>query len=108
MKVDHLEDLINYIYYNIMEDDYDRYIKLVFSENEILIFVFESEIPIAVSYHRVYSVDFKNSQEQICAEIYAELLRNNIGKGYLKQLDDICNLIEENAHIFEKLLKKGK
>ena len=108
MKVDHLEDLINYIYYNVMEDDYDRYIKLVFGENEILIFVFESEIPIAVSYHRVYSADFKNFQEQICAEIYAELLRNNIGKGYLKQLDDICNLIEENAHIFEKLLKKGE
>lgn len=108
MKVNHLEDLINYIYYNVMEDDYDRYIKLVFGENEILIFVFESEIPIAVSYHRVYSADFKNSQEQICAEICAELLRSNIGKGYLKQLDDICNLIEENAHIFEKLLKKGE
>ena len=108
MKVNHLEDLVNYIYYNVMEDDYDRYIKLVFCEKEILMFVFETEIPISIGYHRIYSSDLKSSEEQICAEICAELLRNNIGRGWLKQLDSICQLIEENAHIFEKLLKKGE
>ena len=86
--------------------DYDRYIKMSFGENDILMFVFENEIPIRIAYHQVWKEDAENFSYEILAEVYSELLRTDIGKGWLKELDQICEIIEENSHIFEKLLKK--
>ena len=40
MKFNSLEELINYIWNNIMDSNYDRYIKMSFGENDILMFVF--------------------------------------------------------------------
>jgi hypothetical protein len=106
MKFNSLEELIGYIYTNIMKESYDKYIKLSISDSEILMFVFETEIPIRISYHDVYDENFQNLHKQIFSEVYAELLRCDIGKGWLKELDEICTLIDENAHIFEKIIKK--
>ena len=106
MKFNSLEELINYIWNNIMDSNYDRYIKMSFGENDILMFVFENEIPIRIAYHQVWKEGAENFSYEILAEVYSELLRTDIGKGWLKELDQICEIIEENSHIFEKLLKK--
>lgn len=107
MKFNCLEDLINYILNDIMKNEYERYLKISFGTKQILIFVFETEIPIIISSHNVYHKE-KNKlklKKEIMAEVYAELLKTNIGKGWLQQLDKICTILEENGHIFEKLLK---
>ena len=51
MRFNSLEELINHIWNNIMNSDYDRYIKMSFGENDILMFVFEYEISIRIAYH---------------------------------------------------------
>lgn len=105
-KCNSLEELVNYIMFEIMQEDYDRYLHIVFGQDEILMYVFENQIPIQIKYHEVYD-DFKSKPyKKVLAEVYAELLRNNIGRGWLKELDDICVAIDENSHIFEKLLSK--
>lgn len=108
MKFNCLEDLINYIMNDIMNDEYEKYLKISFGKEEILIFVFESEIPITISFHNIYyeEDDSLKSKKEIVAEVCAELLRTDIGKGCLQQLDNICTILEENSHIFEKLLKQ--
>lgn len=54
MKFNCLEDLINYILNDIMKNEYERYLKISFGTKQILIFVFETEIPIIISSHNVY------------------------------------------------------
>lgn len=105
MRVNNLEDLINYIMNNIMKDEYEKYLTISFGKEEILIHVFESEIPIRIKYHQVYDNINPNPHDKILAEVCAELLREDIGVGWLKELDEICNAININAHIFEKLLR---
>lgn len=105
MRVDSLEELVNYIMNDIMKDEYDRYLTISFGKDEILIHVFESEIPLRIKYHQVYEEDNPTIQNRIFAEVCAELLRGDIGVGWLKELDEICEAINMNSHIFEKLLK---
>lgn len=108
MRVDSLEELVNYIINDIMKDEYDRYLTISFGKEEIIMHVFESEIPIVIKYHEVYDNVNPSPYKKIFAEVYAELLRENIGTGWLKELDEICTAIEQNQKIFEKLLKKGE
>lgn len=108
MKFNSLEELISYILNNIMKTNYERFLRMSFGQTEILMFVFENEIPIKISYHKVYDENNTESYYKILAEVYAELLKDNIGKGWLQELDEICTIIEENYKIFEKLLKKGE
>lgn len=110
MKVTSLENLLLYIKNDIMQDDYDRVINLVYGDNELILYVFEQEIPIKISIEQVYcDMDSPYARDMVMAEVYAELLRCNIGKGWLKELDEICTCIEENSEIFYKLLKgKGE
>lgn len=105
MKFNNLEDLVNYITKNIMKDDNGAYLKIIFGDDEIIMEVFEMEIPIKISKQLVYFENDEKPKNTVIAEVYAELLRENIGQGWLKELDDICSLIDINGHIFEKLLK---
>ena len=105
MKLDNLQELVNYIMNNIMKDEYDRYLTISFGKDEILIHVFESEIPLRIKYHQVYEEDNPAIQNRIFAEVCAELLRGDIGVGWLRELHEICEAINTNSHIFEKLLK---
>lgn len=107
MKCESLEMLIRYIYYDIMKSDYDRYITMTFGEEEIVMSVFETEIPIKISLQNIYYPD-GNVRDKIIAEVYIELCRVNIGAGWLEELDKICHVIEENDMIFRKLFEKGK
>ena len=107
MKINSLEELISYILNDIMKTDYERVLRMSFDDKGVLMFVFEMEIPIMISYHQVYDQN-NELRDVILAEVYAELLRNNIGIGWLKELDEICTVIEQNHKIFEKLLKKGE
>ena len=104
MKFNSLEDLVNFIKNDIMKDDYERVLSFNFGEKEILVMVFENEIPIRVTYHKVYKEDGSVANE-IFAEVCAELLRQDIGKGWLRELDDICSVLDDNQDIFKKLLK---
>lgn len=104
MKFTNLEDLINYMMHDIMTEEYEQYLKIDFGEQQILMFVFEAEIPIVI---RRQTVFVGNKPEQrILAEVFAELLRTDIGTGWLSDLDKICQLIQDNDYIFDKLLKK--
>ena len=105
MEIKNLEELIQHIMNNIMKDEYDRYLTISFGKEEIIMHVFESEIPIVIKYHEVYDSVNPSPYKKIFAEVYAELLRENIGTGWLKELDEICRTIDENSNIFEKLLK---
>ena len=105
MKFENLEDLINHILHKIMQDEYDRYLQMSFGDREILMLVFENEVPIRISYHVVYDDINSKPCKRIFAELCAELLKQDIGKGWLKELDEICQVIDENSHIFEKLIK---
>lgn len=107
MEFNSLEELISYILNGIMKTDYERVLRMSFDDKGVLMFVFEMEIPIMISYHQVYDQN-NELRDVILAEVYAELLRNNIGIGWLKELDEICTVIEQNRKIFEKLLKKGE
>lgn len=106
-KCNSLEELVNYIMMEIMQEDYDRYLNIIFGEGEILMYVFENQIPIQIKYHEVYEDFGSKPYKKILAEVYAELLQCNIGRGWLKELDEICIAIDENSHIFEKLLTKS-
>lgn len=106
MKTNKLEELIRYIYDNIMHDDYDRYINLVFGDTEIIMYVFENEIPIQIHFENVYFEGDNKPHRKLTAEVYSELCRCNIGRGWLKELDDICSTIEDNEHIFKILLEE--
>lgn len=107
MEFNSLEELISYILNDIMKTDYERVLRMSFDDKGVLMFVFEMEIPIMISYHKIYDQN-NELHDVILAEVYAELLRNNIGIGWLKELDEICTVIEQNRKIFEKLLKKGE
>ena len=106
MKCKNLEELIKHIYWDIMQDDYDRYIEIVFGETEVIMNVFENEVPIKIHFEDVY---FENGVlcNKLTAELYTELCRCNIGIGWLKELDEICAVIEQNEEIFKTLLKGG-
>lgn len=108
MRLKSLEELINYIKVNVLKEDYERQLSISFGNNEILIFVFETEIPIRVNIQKVYCEEDNKviEKEVVVAEVFAELLRVNIGKGWLTQLDTICSLIEEHSDIFVKLLRE--
>lgn len=108
MKINSLEQFVNYLKNNIMKNDYERHISMSFGDKEILIFVFETEIPIRVNIQKVYCEEDNRviEKEVVVAEVFAELLRVNIGKGWLTQLDTICSLIEEHSDIFVKLLRE--
>lgn len=101
-----LGKLIKYIYNNIMESEYDRILSMSFNEQCIYMFVFEQEIPIIIERKKVYVMGETEPRDRICAELCAELLRDNIGVGWLEELDKICQEIEENQEIFKSLLKR--
>ena len=107
MKFENFEQLIRHIYRNIMQDDYDRYLEIAYGEEEIIITVFENRIPIRVHFEDVIFPD-GSIRNKLTAEIYIELCRCNIGRGWLKELDEICSIIEDNEHIFIKLMGKEK
>lgn len=103
MKFTNLEDLINYIYYDIMKEDYERVLRISFDKDAILMFVFEQEIPIIIRKCRVIVGD--KTEDRIFSEVYAELLNSDIGKGWLKTLDEICEVLDKNWYIFDKMMK---
>lgn len=107
MKCKSLEMLIREIYYGIMENDYERQINLILGDEEILMMVFESEIPIKIYFEDVYYENESKPRNKLTAEVCVELCKDNIGAGWLKELDEICTLIEENEHIFRILFEKG-
>lgn len=107
MKFNNLEDLVNYITKNIMKDDNGAYLKIIFGDDEIIMEVFETEIPIRVHFEDVIFPD-GSIRNKLIAEVYIELCRCNIGRGWLKELDEICSIIEDNEHIFIKLMGKEK
>lgn len=106
MKFKTLEELLNCIMYDIMKSEYDRYLSISFGKTEILMFVFEQQIPIKISYHKTYDSSLKLSKNIILAEVNAELLRTNIGTGWLGQLDEICATIDNNSDVFKSLIRK--
>lgn len=108
MKCENFEQLIRYIYTQIMENDYEKYLEISYSEDEIIMTVFENEIPIRIHFENVVFAKDNSVREMLTAEVYTELCRCNIGKGWLSQLDKICSLIEDNEHIFKKLMGKEK
>lgn len=107
MKCASLELLIKHIWNNIMNDDYDRYIDFSIGEEEIIMTVFENEIPIRIHFEDVHFMD-GTRRNKLTAEVYTELCRCNIGRGWLAELDEICCAIEENEEIFRKLLQEGE
>lgn len=104
MKCKNLENLIKHIYWDIMQDDYDRYIEMAYGETEIIMSVFENEVPIKIHFEDVHFED-GTIHNKLTAELYVELCRHNIGIGWLKELDEICTVIEQNEEIFKTLLK---
>lgn len=106
MKFRSLEELLHYIYNELLKDDYERYLEFSLSDEEALIVLFENRIPLRVHFEDVYYED-GNIRNKLTAEVYVELCRNNIGVGWLKLLDEICTVIEANEEIFKTLLKKG-
>ena len=108
MRVNSLEELVNYIMNNIMKDEYERYLEFICGENEIIMYVFENRIPIKIYFEDVVFIEDGSTKNKLTAEIYVELCRCNIGRGWLKELDEICSIIEDNEHIFVKLMGKEK
>lgn len=111
MKFKSLEELLSYIYNEIMQSDYEKLISFNYSEEEIIMFVFESEIPIKIKWENIYHPNESAPTREIICGVFPELINRNtelLGEGWLKELDEICVAIDENKEIFEKILKKGK
>lgn len=103
---DSLELLIQYLLKEVLKYDSDRLVRMSFDGNSVLMFVTESEIPINISYHTIYSEDLKEHHDEIMANVCAELLQMDLGVGWLSQLDEICRIINKNTHIFEKIIER--
>ena len=101
-----LEELLHYIYNELLKDDYERYLEFSLSDEEVFIMLFENRITLRDHFEDVYYED-GTIRNKLTAEVYVELCRNNIGVGWLKLLDEICTVIETNEEIFKTLLKKG-
>ena len=106
MVCKNLEHLVKYIQIDILNNDL---LEISFSKEEILVFILESRIPIRVHKIKIYPVNEKGiptgeSEIAVAAELYSELLRNNLGSGEIYLLDKVIDAIEENDQIFENLL----
>lgn len=105
MEFRSLEELLHYIYNKLLRDDYERYLEFSLAEKEAIIILFENRIPLRVYFEEVYFED-GNKKNKLTAEVYVELCRNNIGVGWLRLLDEICEIIEANEHLFKTLFGK--
>ena len=106
MKCNNLEELIVYMKNEIMQDEYERILEMTFGDDCIIMYVFESEVPIRIDYNKVYDYNNSEPKQVLLAQLDSELLRHDIGKVWLQRLDEICTLIEDNSEIFEKLIRK--
>ena len=82
----------------------ENLVTFVLDDKLCFIEVFEMGIHIVIRYEDVYDEKTMYSTKQICASLYSELLQDDLSAAYLKDLAAICDLVEENAHIFETLL----
>lgn len=101
--MDDLGELLKYIQTEIMYDN-DDLISLSFGKNEILLFLTEHEYPIKIHKIRIFNNATEEVDEQIVAELYAELLNDDILWADLQMLAHICKTIEDNNDYFMDLL----
>ena len=106
-----LADLINYIRHEILFDkkwDSNPVLKMSFENDCILMLVSDEEFPIRINIQGLVSEDSLIPQLMVRAELDIELCRNNIGEGWLANLDIICHLIDNNSKLFRPLLENNK
>lgn len=103
MKMNSLQDLLIEIRNNILPKE-DNLVTFVLDEKVCFIEVFEIGVHIIIKYEDVYDTFFGAKTKTVTASLYAELNQNDLTSIYLKDVAAICDLVEENAHIFETLL----
>lgn len=103
MKMNSLQELLVEIRDNILPKE-DNLITFVLGEEECFVEVFECGVHIIVKYSDLYDNSLHHKERLIMASLYAELTQEDLTSAYLKDIAAICDLIEENAHIFETLL----
>lgn len=101
--MDDLGAFLKDIQENIMSE-YDNLISLSIGEQEILLFLTEHEYPIRVHKVKVFNEAMEEVDEVIAAELYAELLKEDILWADLQMLAEICKKIEDNNDYFMNLL----
>lgn len=108
-KFENLEELLVYIKNKIIDYEDDRYVKLSIGDKEIRLELFENDTPILITREMFYKAeDFSELGEKIVARVDHEFLRSDLSTCHLMWCYNICQLIEENAEIFEKILGVSK
>lgn len=102
-KINSLEALLRTIKEKILPSE-DNLVTFVLDDKVCFIEVFEIGIHIIIKYEDVYDTFLSTKTKTITASLYAELNQNDLTSAYLKDIAAICDLVEENAHIFEILL----
>ena len=97
------EELLVEIRDNILPKK-DNLVTFALEEDKCFIEVFECGVHIIVKYSDVYDNSLYHKERLIMASLYAELTQEDLTSAYLKDIAAICDLVEENAHIFETLL----
>lgn len=102
-----LEELIKYIKKEILTDTHFDHLSIDFGEDNILIFVFENDIPIRISKTKVYYEEDPSLYDIVTyVELYTELFRySSISKVELEKILQIIDILEKNIEIFEIFLK---
>ena len=101
--MNNLQELLIEIRNNILPQE-DNLVTFVLDNGVCFIEVFEIGIHIIIKYEDVYDTFFGAKTKTVTASLYAELNQNDLTSVYLKDIAAICDLVEENAHIFETLL----
>lgn len=102
-KMNSLEELLCNIRNTILPKE-DNLVTFVLDEKMCFLEVFEIGIHIIIKYEDVYNERLSEKKKTLTASLYAELTQENLTAAYLRGVAAICELIEENEHIFKTLL----
>ena len=104
-----LADFINYVRHEILFDkkwDSNPLLRMSFENGCIFMFISDEEFPIQINIQEIIPEDSSIPHFMVRAELDVELCRNNIGEGWLADLDKICHLVNKNGNLFRPLLEK--
>jgi hypothetical protein len=102
-----LQELLSYILNEIITYEDDKIIDLSVYPDSVELKVFETEVPIKISYANIHSAEnFNEVWQELVAKVDCEFIRNDLYDYELETLAEICKVINKNPQCFEKLLKK--
>lgn len=103
-KFESFTDLINYIRHDMLPEEMNI-VNVSFDDHSIIMEFYEDNVPIIVEYHKIYDM-LTGFEWKIEAELFIELVERNLTSTELAELGEICAVLNQNADIFARLIKR--